>query len=141
MTDDLVAFGRRVLESQPFSVSLGARLDVFRLGHAELTLPVREELLQQHGVIHGGVLAYLADVGAAFAGGSLFGDAVTLELKLNYLKAARGFARLRVIADVIGSGKTQAVCRSDVFGERDEGGERVLCVAAQGTIFARGASS
>jgi hypothetical protein len=33
---------------------------------------------------------------------------------------------------VVGSGKTQAVCRCDIFLE--SGGERKLCAAAQGTI-------
>lgn len=33
---------------------------------------------------------------------------------------------------VLGSGKTQAMCRWDIFLERD--GERKLCAAAQGTI-------
>jgi hypothetical protein len=32
----------------------------------------------------------------------------------------------------VGSGKTQAVCRCDIFLE--SGGQRKLCAAAQGTI-------
>ena len=57
---------------------------------------------------------------------------VTSEFKINYLRPATGADRLVAVATVVGSGKTQAVCRCDIFLER--GGERKLCAAAQGTI-------
>ena len=38
----------------------------------------------------------------------------------------------QAVATVVGSGKTQAVCRCDIFAE--SAGERKLCAAAQGTI-------
>jgi uncharacterized protein (TIGR00369 family) len=56
---------------------------------------------------------------------------LTSEFKINYVRPATGDALLAV-ATVVGSGKTQAVCRCDVFAL--SGGERKLCAAAQGTI-------
>jgi uncharacterized protein (TIGR00369 family) len=83
--------------------------------------------------VHGGVLSYLADNALTYAGGSVLGtDVVTAEYKINYLRPATGGDRLVALASVVGSGKTQAVCRCDVFIE--EAGERKLCAAAQGTI-------
>ncbi|HEX5656161.1 MAG TPA: PaaI family thioesterase [Polyangiales bacterium] len=123
--------GQAVLAQQPFSVLLGAELTVFREGEAELALPVRTELRQQHGFVHGGVLAYLADNALTYAAGSLFGDALTLEMKINYARPARG-TRLVARAHVVHAGKRQAVVRCDVF-DLDEAGER-LCAIAQGTI-------
>ncbi|MBA3592987.1 MAG: PaaI family thioesterase [Pseudomonadota bacterium] len=132
MPAEMLAFGQQVLGQQAFSQLLGAQLDAFSHGHAELSLPVVAGLLQQHGFVHGGVLSYLADNALTFAGGSVLGDSVTSEYKINYLRPAKDAERLLAVATVVGSGKTQAVCRCDVFMLRGE--ERTLCAAAQGTI-------
>jgi len=129
---ELLRWGREVLARQPFSALLDARLDAFAPGSAELSVPLVPKLLQQHGFVHGGVLSYLADNALTFAGGSVLGDSVTAEFKINYLRPAKDAERLLAVATVVGSGKTQAVCRCDIFLLR--GNERTLCAAAQGTI-------
>ena len=106
----------------------------FTPGHAELALPISNDLRQQHGFVHGGVVSYLADNALTFAGGSVLGDSVTVEFKINYVRPAKGDGRLLAVADVVGSGKTQAVVRCDVFVEAPDGTTRALCAAAQGTI-------
>src|SRR6185369_3934262 len=79
---DLLTWGREVLAKQPFSVLLGAQLDVFEEGRAQLSVPMAGKLLQQNGFVHGGVLAYLADNALTYAGGSALGHAVlTSEFK------------------------------------------------------------
>jgi uncharacterized protein (TIGR00369 family) len=133
MQPDLLTWGREVLSQQAFSVLLGTELDVFEPGRAQLALAISPKLLQQNGFVHGGVLSYLADNALTYAGGSVLGHAVlTSEFKINYLRPATDADRLVALATVVGSGKTQAVCRCDVFLER--AGERKLCAAAQGTI-------
>jgi uncharacterized protein (TIGR00369 family) len=132
LSDELLSYGRKVLATQPFSVMLGAQMETFGPGHAEISLPIGASMLQQHGFVHGGVLSYLADNALTFAGGSVLGDCVTAEYKLNYLRPAKNADRLLAVATVVGNGKTQAVCRCDVFMLR--GDERSLCAAAQGTI-------
>ena len=129
---DPLAYGRRVLDEQPFSRMLGATLEAWGEGTAELALPLKPELLQQDGFVHGGVLAYLADNALTYAGGSVLGGVLTSEMKINYLRPARDGERLLAVATVVGSGRTQAVCRCDVFVESR--GARKLCAAAQGTI-------
>ena len=132
MPADLLTRGREAMANQPFSVMLGTQVDVFEPGGAQLSLPVSDKLRQQDGFVHGGVLAYLADNALTYAGGSVLGKVLTSEFKINYMRPARDGERLVAIATVVGSGKTQAVCRCDIFLERD--GERKLCAAAQGTI-------
>jgi uncharacterized protein (TIGR00369 family) len=132
MSTDLLSLGRHVLSKQAFSVQLGASLDALTPGHAELSLPIQPLLLQQHGFVHGGVVSYLADNALTFAGGSMLGDAVTSEYKINYARPAMACDRLVAVADVLSSGKTQAICRCDVY--MLVGDERKLCAAAQGTI-------
>lgn len=129
---DHLAYGRKVLAEQPFSAMIGAQLDVFEPGHAQLTVPMSPSLLQQDGFVHGGVLAYMADNCLTYAGGSVLGKVLTSEFKINYIRPAKDADRLVAVATVVGSGKTQAVCRCDVFLELE--GERKLCAAAQGTI-------
>ena len=89
---DLFAMGQAVLSSQPFSLLLGAELIKFSPEGTELRLPVSEQLKQQFGFIHGGVLAYLADNAMTFAGAlSLGATAVaTSEMKINYIRPALG---------------------------------------------------
>src|SRR5215217_3389974 len=90
----------KVLASQPFSVLLGTRLVVFGEGEAVLELDARDDLRQQNGYLHGGVLAYAADNAITFAGGSALGPAVlTGGFTVSYLRPAGG-AVLRAEARV-----------------------------------------
>ena len=133
MNTDLLTRGRQALHDQAFSQLLGTELQRFEPGHAELRLPLRPDHLQQHGFVHGGVISYLADNALTFAGGSVLGDSVTSEYKINYLRPATGAGHLVAEARVLSSGKTQAVCRCDVLQVAADGA-RQLCAAAQGTI-------
>lgn len=87
---DLLAFGKSVLESQPFSLLLGCTLNSFEPGNTQLELIIEDKHRQQHGFVHGGVVSYLADNALTFAGGSILGDSVTSEFKINYTRPAIG---------------------------------------------------
>ncbi len=129
---DLLALGKAVLESQPFSVLIGARLEIFKEGITELRIPITGKLKQQHGFVHGGVISYAADNALTFVGGSVLGSAVvTSEFKINYLRPATGEC-LIARAEVVYSSKNMAVCRCNVFDAA--AGEERLCATAQGTI-------
>lgn len=132
--EEFLAMGREVLAAQPFSRLIGAELAAFSRGHCELHVPIGESVKQQHGFVHGGVLSYAADNALTYAGGSALGvPVVTAEFKINYLRPAIG-ERLIARAEAVHTGKTQSVCRCDVFVLKD-GAER-LCAVAQGTIAA-----
>ena len=138
--EELLRMGQQALESQPFSALVGTRLASLTEGEAVLEVPIRTELLQQNGYVHGGVISYVADNALTFAGGSVLGPAVlTSEYKINYLRPASGEV-LVARASVVHAGKRQAVCRCDVFAV-DAGGEETLCAAAQGTIVSVAAST
>lgn len=130
--EEILAIGRRVLASQPFSVLLGAELLLFGDGAAELKVPITPQVKQQQGFVHGGVISYAADNALAFAGGSALGSAVvTSQFTINYVRPGIG-EFLVARAAVVYAGANQAVCRCDVFASKD--GEERLCAAAQGTI-------
>ena len=136
-SSSLIDFGRRALAAQPFSSLLGAELLEFTAATAVLRVAVRPELKQQHGFVHGGVISYLADNALTYAGGGALGGAgvVTSEFKINYLRPAIGES-LVAYATVIHAGKSQAVCRCDIFVNDDTG--KKLCATAQGTIVPLG---
>ena len=94
-----------------------------------------DQLKQQYGCVHGGVLSFLADNTLTFAGGlRLSGQIVTAEYKINYLRPALG-TELVARGQVLSAGSSQAVTRCEVYMVLD-GNER-LCAAAQGTITVR----
>lgn len=131
--DELFQLGQDILGAQPFSCLLGTQLESFEAGQAVLTLAVRDELKQQHGFVHGGVISYLADNALTYAGGSVLGDSVTSEYKINYLRPALG-EKLVARATVLSSGRRQAVCQCEVVAVDEDGTEKAVALA-QGTII------
>ncbi|MBN0047468.1 PaaI family thioesterase [Streptomyces actuosus] len=124
---------RKVLAAQPFSVLLDARLTAFGDGEAAVELDIRDELRQQFGSVHGGVLSYAADNALAFAAGSAVGSRVaTAGFSIDFLRPARG-TLLRAHAHVVRAGRTRVACRCDVT-TGDADGPQTLCAVAQGTI-------
>lgn len=132
MSDDILNFGKKILASQPFSELMGTELRKFETGIAELSLEVQDHHKQQHGFAHGGVISYLADNALTFAGGSVLGDSLTLEFKINYVRPALG-QTLIAKAKVTANGKQQAVCHCNIYAINE--GEEKLCATAQGTIW------
>lgn len=126
----LLEMGRSVLAEQPLSVWIGTQVNSFTEGAIELEVAVREDLTQQHGFVHGGVISYLADNAITMAGASMLGDSVTGEYKVNYLRPAVG-DRLVARAQVARAGKRQAVAQCEIFAVSD--GEEKLCAVALGT--------
>ncbi len=128
----LLSLGQSILAQQPFSQFLGAEITTFEIGRAVLELTIRDEFLQQHGFVHGGVLSYLVDNALTFAGGSVLGEkVVTVEFKVNYIRPARG-ERLIATATVEGSTKRLAICSCEVVAI--ENGNATRCAVGQGTI-------
>ncbi len=130
----LLHAGREVLAQQPFSVLIGAEMAALSPGACELHVPITDRVRQQHGFVHGGVVSYAADNALTYAGGTALGvPVVTSEFKINYVRPAVG-QRLIARARTEHQGRTQAVCRCEVFVLNE--GEEKLCALAQGTIRA-----
>ncbi|MFK4107528.1 PaaI family thioesterase [Streptomyces sp. NPDC002176] len=134
MTDALdLTLAQKVLAAQPFSNLLGARLVAFGEGEATLELDIRDDLRQQNGFLHGGVLAYAADNTLTFAAGAAVGARLlTAGFTIDYLRPADGVL-LRAHAQVVRAGRSRVVCRCDLS-VVDGTGQETLCAVAQGTI-------
>jgi uncharacterized protein (TIGR00369 family) len=106
---------------QPFMAMLGASITELAPGRCAITLARRDDILQQHGFIHGGVVAALADTACGYAAFTLFpprATILTVEMKVNFLASASGQA-LVARASVKRSGRTLTVVAADLFAVRD----------------------
>jgi len=114
-------FVSRVRESfgrQKAMALIGAALTTVKPGHVEVALPYRDDLTQQKGFIHGGIIGMIADTACGYAAFSLMpadSSLVTVEYKINILAPARGSLVAR--GEVIRPGRTLTVTRGEVYAE------------------------
>jgi uncharacterized protein (TIGR00369 family) len=102
----------------PINKHLGLELRASSREGATVALPGREALTQEYGVVHGGILATVADTAAVYALHPFLEDGermTSVEFKVNFLAPAL-FARGEVVAQstVIRRGRSIAVARVDV---------------------------
>lgn len=106
------SFGRQTLMT-----TIGTRLASVSPGEVEIALPFRDDLVQQHDFLHGGIVAAIVDAACGYAALTLMpeGAAVlTVEYKVNFLSPAAGdhmVARGRVTKP----GRTITVCAGEAF--------------------------
>lgn len=116
--------------------TLGAVLTRVDPGAVEIMMPYREDLTQQHGFIHAGIVATILDSACGYAAFSLMPVDVavlTVEYKINLLRPAKG-DRLVARARVVRPGKTVTVCSGDVFAQT--GGSENVVATMLATIMA-----
>jgi len=129
------SFVARYVAAQRYLTVLGVELARVEPGLAEYLLPYREDIGQQDGFFHGGVIGGLAEgaMGAAAAtlveGGA---NVVGAEYKINLLAPGRGTAIL-ACATVVRPGRRLIVCRADVLAIATDG-STTLCAIAQGAM-------
>jgi uncharacterized protein (TIGR00369 family) len=97
---------------------IGASLTRVAPGEVDIALPYRDDLTQQKGYVHGGILGMIADTAAGYSAFSLMPagcSLVTVEYKINILAPARGslVARGRVVRP----GRTLTIARAEVYAD------------------------
>ena len=98
---------------------LGFDVESVHSGRAVFFLDVKPAHKQIHGVVHGGILAALADTTAAIAAYTAVPRGVelaTLELKINYLEPVPG-GRVKADARVLRAGRNFIVTECDIFNQ------------------------
>jgi uncharacterized protein (TIGR00369 family) len=108
---------------------IGAKITVVAPGRVEIELPVRDDLGQQHGFVHGGVVGMIADSAGGYAAFTLMpadASVLTVEYKVNMIAPAEGDV-LIARGEVLKPGRSLSVVRSDVWARR---GDRETRVAA-----------
>jgi uncharacterized protein (TIGR00369 family) len=118
---------RASFDRQGAMATIGAQLVAVEPGRVTIELPWTQELTQQHGFLHAGIVATALDSACGYAGSSLMpADAgvLTIEYKINLLAPARG-QRFRMTASVIKPGRTISVSEGRAFAI-DNGQERLI---------------
>jgi uncharacterized protein (TIGR00369 family) len=114
---------------------IGARLTTVEPGRCVIELPVRDDLTQQHGFVHGGVVGMIADSAGGYAGFTLMpadASVLTVEYKINMLAPADGDL-LVAVGEVLKPGRTLSIVRAEVFGV--QGDRRTRVAAMQQTLM------
>lgn len=140
--DHAVELVRRRMKRSRLSVLLGFIPESLGKGRAVLRMDVKERHRQIHDVVHGGVLAALADTAAAIAAYTAVPEGteiVTIELKINYLiPVPRG--RIRAEATVLRAGRNFVVAECEIRTQKGELAAKSLLTfgAAGGHSLQRG---
>jgi uncharacterized protein (TIGR00369 family) len=131
-------YENRVRESfarQGLMKHLAAELALLGAGQAEIHVPFRVELTQQHGYFHAGVSGTIADSACGYAAYTLMpadSSVLTVEFKMNLLAPAEG-EKLVARARVLRSGRTLKICVADVFVQKN--GTEIHCATMLATIM------
>jgi uncharacterized protein (TIGR00369 family) len=97
--------------------TIGASLGSVEPGAVDVILPFRDDLTQQDGFLHAGIVAAVADSACGYAANTLMpatARVLSIEFKLNLLAPAVG-ERFEARGRVIRAGRTVTVCQADVL--------------------------
>jgi uncharacterized protein (TIGR00369 family) len=114
---------------------IGATMTAVEPGRCTIELPVRADLTQQHGFVHGGIVGMIADSAGGYAAFTLMpadASVLTVEYKINMLAPAKG-ERLIATGSVVKPGRTLSIVRADVFAI--DGARETLVAAMQQTLM------
>ena len=113
---------QKAVKSVPYARLLGFELDEVSPGAATLGLKIRKNLMQNHGVVHGGAIASLIDTASAFAIIPLLTaeeKVTTVDLTISYLRPLTK-GRVSATARVVRAGRRLFVVSAEV---KDEDGK------------------
>jgi len=128
----------RVQESfkrQQVNDFIGAEIFSLKPGYCEIHLPFKNELSQQHGFFHAGIIATIADTAGGYAAFSLMPEeatVLTVEYKINLIGPAEG-SKAMAHATVVKPGRTLTVCNVQVFVKKNN--TEKLCAVTQMTVM------
>ena len=94
-------------------------------GRVVIRLPVRSNLLQHHGFVHGGLVGTLVDTACGWAAASLAGDVVTQSYTIQLLAPAKGDV-LRVESNVIKASRRNVSAEARVYMETEGTSDRLI---------------
>lgn len=115
----------------PFARWLGMELEEVSPGYARLSMRLTPEMLNQHGVAHGGAIFALADAAHAAASNSHGPVAVALSMSIHYVAPGRPGRRLVAEAKEEDLGNRTALYHITV---RDAETQQLLA-SCQGRVF------
>lgn len=117
---------------QTIMATLGASVSSVKRGEVEIVLPFSDKILQQHGFIHAGAIATIADSACGYAALSMMpNDAgvLTTEFKIHLLSPAKG-ERIRAVGRVVRAGRKLVITMGEVFADEGGASKQVALITA-----------
>jgi len=109
-----------MFERDRASQALGMRIIGVRPGWARLTMTVRDDMVNGHGLCHGGMVFSLADSAFAFACNSYNDATVAAAASIDYLAAARAGDELTAEAAELWRSRRSGLYEVTVTNQRGE---------------------
>ena len=110
---------RKSFSEQRVMSLLAAELKAVEPGVVEIELATRDDLTQQDGFMHAGIVTTVLDSACGYAAYTLMpanSSVLSVEFKVNLLAPAKG-DRIAVRAEVKRPGRTLTVCTADAFSD------------------------
>lgn len=115
------------IDDVPFAKLLGIEVELIEPGHAVLSMKMRDDLMRNGRIAHGGAVAALIDSAMAFAIIPMLAEnehSVTVDLTIHYLRpVSEGLARAS--ARVVRAGKRVITVSAELF----DGNEKLAATA------------
>lgn len=108
---------REHISKDAFVNFLGAEVEIPAPGHSRVSLTVTADMVNFHGMTHGGLIFSLGDMAFAAAGNSHGQTAVALNVNIYFLKASKVGDRLVAGAREISAGGRTALYEIKVYNE------------------------
>ena len=109
-----------LFERDRASQALGMRITAMRPGWARVVMTVRADMLNGHGVCHGGIVFALADSAFAFACNSHNESTVAAAASIDFLAAARAGDELTAEASELWRTRRNGIYEIGVSNQRGE---------------------
>ncbi|MFT5284996.1 MAG: hypothetical protein ACI8TQ_001157 [Planctomycetota bacterium] len=129
---------RESFERQIVMQTIGASLESVKPGEVLIGLPFREDLTQQHGFLHAGIIATIVDSACGYAALSLTPantGVLTIEYKVNLTAPARG-THFTATGRVIKPGRTICFTEGEVWGSDGDRPKLVATISASIMVMA-----
>lgn len=111
----------RALDSVPFARLLGLNVESVEPGRAVMSLPIRDDHKQNHGVVHGGAIASLIDSAMAFAIIPMLAEnehTTTVDLTIHYLRPLTE-GKATAVARVVRAGRRVIAVSAEVLDQNE----------------------
>jgi uncharacterized protein (TIGR00369 family) len=112
---------REVIRGMRFNQLVGIRLVRIHNDGVTIDCKLRPDLMNAHGVLHGGVTATMADAAVGIAVTTRLGRpaATTVEMKLNYMRPVAS-GKITARCHLLRMGSTLCIGRVDLFNDAKE---------------------
>ena len=88
----------KMYDNDPFSKWLGIEVDAISKGSCQLSMTIRQEMLNGFGIAHGGITYSIADSALAFAANTHGRQSVSIDTSINHTETLKEGDKIVAIA-------------------------------------------